>query len=72
MFVYEKKLQYPVKIANPNPKLASIIVSQFGGPNFKRLQEQGDGRPALVLDPYYITARYFTMRSSTWRKPCLR
>ena len=33
MFVYDKKLQYPVKIANPNPKLASIIISQYGGPD---------------------------------------
>lgn len=31
MFVYEKKLQYPVNIKNPNPKLAKIIMSQFGG-----------------------------------------
>lgn len=33
MFVYEKKLQYPVKITNPNPKLAAIIISQYGGPD---------------------------------------
>ena len=33
MFVYEKKLQYPVRIKNTNPKLASIIISQYGGPN---------------------------------------
>ena len=33
MFVYEKKLQYPVKIANPNPALAKFIVSQYGGPD---------------------------------------
>lgn len=33
MFQYEKKLQYPVKISNPNPKLASIIISQYGGPD---------------------------------------
>ena len=33
MFVYEKKLQYPVMIANPNPKLASIVISQYGGPD---------------------------------------
>ena len=26
MFVYEKKLQYPVKIKNPNPKLAAVII----------------------------------------------
>lgn len=31
MFVYEKKLQFPVKIANPNPKYAQIIISQYGG-----------------------------------------
>lgn len=33
MFVYEKKLQYPVKISNPNPKYAQIIISQYGGPD---------------------------------------
>lgn len=33
MFVYEKKLQYPVKIATPNAKLASFIISQYGGPD---------------------------------------
>lgn len=33
MFVYDKKLQYPVRIQTPNPKLASIIISQYGGPD---------------------------------------
>ena len=33
MFIYEKKLQYPIKIANPNPRLAKIIISQYGGPD---------------------------------------
>ena len=33
MFVYEKKLQFPVKIATPNPKLAAFIISQYGGPD---------------------------------------
>lgn len=33
MFMYEKKLQYPVKIARPNPKLAAVIISQYGGPD---------------------------------------
>ena len=33
MFVYEKKLQFPVKIAKPNPKLAKVIISQVGGPD---------------------------------------
>ena len=33
MWIYEKKLQYPVKIKNPNPTLASLIISQIGGPD---------------------------------------
>lgn len=33
MFVYDKKLQYPIKIDKPNPRLASIIISQYGGPD---------------------------------------
>lgn len=33
MFVYEKRLQYPVKIKNSNPKLAKIIITQYGGPH---------------------------------------
>lgn len=33
MFLYEKKLQYPVKIKRPNPALAKFIVSQIGGPD---------------------------------------
>lgn len=33
MFMYSKKLQYPVRIKNPNPALAKIIISQYGGPD---------------------------------------
>ncbi|MDR1821695.1 MAG: manganese catalase family protein [Oscillospiraceae bacterium] len=33
MFVYEKRLQYPIKITHPNPRLAKIIMSQYGGPD---------------------------------------
>ena len=33
MWIYEKKLQYPVKIKNPNPLYAKIIISQLGGPD---------------------------------------
>lgn len=47
MFVYEKKLQYPVKIKNPNPKLAKVIISQFGGP---------DGE--LAASTRYLSQRY--------------
>ena len=33
MFQYDKKLQYPVKIEKPNPRLAAIVISQYGGPD---------------------------------------
>ena len=42
MWTYEKRLQYPVKIARPNPKLAKVIISQFGGP---------DGELAAAVKP---------------------
>ncbi len=33
MFVYEKELQYPVNIRTPNPRMAAVIISQYGGPD---------------------------------------
>jgi len=33
MFVYEKELQYPVRIKRPDPRMAAAIVSQYGGPD---------------------------------------
>ena len=33
MFVYEKQLQYPIKIKNTNPALAKLIITQYGGPD---------------------------------------
>ena len=33
MWTYEKKLQYPIKITKCNPKLAQLIISQYGGPD---------------------------------------
>ncbi len=33
MWNYQKKLQYPINIKNPNPKLAAFIISQYGGPH---------------------------------------
>ena len=47
MFVYEKRLQYPLKIKNNNPALAQIIISQYGGP---------DGELAASLR--YLSQRY--------------
>lgn len=37
MFVYEKRLQYPINIKTTNPKLAKIIITQYGGPKGQRL-----------------------------------
>lgn len=47
MFVYEKKLQYPVRIKNTNPALAKFIITQYGGP---------DGELGASLR--YISQRY--------------
>ena len=47
MWIYEKKLQYPVKIKNPNAKYAQIIISQLGGP---------DGE--LAASTRYLSQRY--------------
>jgi spore coat protein JC len=33
MWIYERKLQYPVNIKTPNPKLATAIITQLGGPD---------------------------------------
>ena len=33
MYVYEKRLQYPVNIKCRNPKMAQVIISQYGGPD---------------------------------------
>lgn len=47
MWKYEKKLQYPVNIKNPNPKYAQIIITQYGGP---------DGEASAAMR--YLTQRY--------------
>ena len=37
MWVYEKKLQYPINIKKPNAALAKIIISQYGGLYCKKI-----------------------------------
>lgn len=37
MWAYEKKLEYPVNIKNPNPAMARVIISQLGGPHNKKI-----------------------------------
>ena len=47
MWTYEKKLQYPVRIKNPNPAIAKIVITQYGGP---------DGEAGAALR--YLSQRY--------------
>ena len=47
MWQYEKKLQYPIKIKNPNSQIARLIISQYGGP---------DGEMSASLR--YLSQRY--------------
>ena len=47
MWNYEKRLQFPVKITRPCPRTASLIISQFGGP---------DGEMAASMR--YLSQRY--------------
>lgn len=37
MWIYEKRLQYPVNITKCNAKMAQVIISQFGGPDSKKI-----------------------------------
>lgn len=53
MWTYERRLQYPVKITKCNPKIAQVIISQYGGP---------DGEMGASMR--YLSQRY----SSTNRK----
>ena len=47
MWNYEKRLQYPIKITKSDPQMASVIISQFGGP---------DGEMGAAMR--YISQRY--------------
>ena len=53
MWNYEKRLQFPVKITRPCPRTASLIISQFGGP---------DGEMAASMR--YLSQRYTIDRKS--------
>lgn len=53
MWQYEKKLQYPVNIKNPNPKLAKVIITQLGGANRKKIRYLWLlSLPAFHLSPF--------------------
>ncbi len=54
MWLYEKKLQYPVKIKKPNAAFAKIIISQLGGPYCKRLYRKKE-----AVTPNTVTASFY-------------
>ena len=60
MFVYEKKLQYPVRIKNPNPALAKFIISQYGGPDGAKfiISQYGGPDGELGASMRYLSQRY--------------
>ncbi len=37
MWIYEKKLEYPIKIKAPNPAMAKVIITQYGGLNCNKI-----------------------------------
>ena len=54
MWIYEKKLQYPVNIKEPNAALAKIIITQYGGPYGIRIKTKGRSLCLCPL-PYCVT-----------------
>lgn len=48
MWIYEKRLQYPVKIKNPNPALAKLIITQYGGPDGSGVWKKGTIFPSYT------------------------
>ena len=47
MWIYEKRLEYPVRITKPDPRMAKLLMAQYGGPD----SELGAGLR-------YLTQRY--------------
>lgn len=45
MWIYEKKLQYPIRIKKTDPRMAQVILTQYGGPDGKCLS---GGKTAVV------------------------
>jgi len=45
MWIYEKKLEFPVRIKNKNPALAKFIIAQYGGPEAMRPKMECPQKP---------------------------
>ena len=49
MWTYEKRLQFPVKITQTCPKTASLIISQFGGPDGELAASMVSGSVVVMI-----------------------
>jgi hypothetical protein len=47
MWIYEKKLQYPVKVSGKNIQLAKWVITQYGGPDFRFYYRYKDSPPMV-------------------------
>ena len=82
MWNYEKRLQYPVNITQTNPKIAQVIISQFGGPDGElsasmRYLSQRYTMPyrevaGLLTDIGSEAPEMFHLRGPRFFSPCVR
>ena len=73
MWNYEKRLQYPVKITQTNPKMAQVIISQFGGPDGElaasmRYLSQRYTMPYMLFFVQIVTVSRWKRKSFLWRQ----
>lgn len=52
MWSYEKRLQFPVNIKEPNAKLAQVIISQYGGPDGDRSADKTRIEESLIIQGF--------------------
>ena len=76
MFHYEKKLQYPVNIKTANPKLAKVIITQYGGPDGElgaslRYLSQRYAMPYAELKGLLTDVGSSCSQCGTWAFVCL-
>ena len=53
MFSYTKLLEYPIKISNPNPRLANIVATQYGGAYCKCLSNLANAAKTGAI-PHFV------------------
>ncbi len=54
MFSYDKFLQFPINIKKPNPRLANIIITQYGGAYCKCLSNLSNASKIRILGTFRL------------------